>query len=301
MPLPTDDLIVWASSDVNLPNLAGPNKVKPIDDLILKGWDFKQKPAADEFNYVLNNLGMHVSYLEESKTYTFSGDVTGSVVSSGSEDFSVNLQVVDNSHNHTSANISDATSANNSNTVVKRGASGEISVGDLTISKVGGVSTINFPATSNDAGYIKHSETNDVSKIQFSISDNNDSNDKVEFGNTQGGSFTPTFTITSTGVATGSNGQLHSVSVLTGTISHGGTIPLPSGYSEGQCRWMVSMNNDNPSNTAWDWQEGVSSDHIHSYCSSNGTRVVTCYRTVINETGSQTHNGTANYIIIGVK
>ena len=91
------------------------------------------------------------------------------------------------------------------------------------------------------------------------------------------------------------------VSILTGTISHGGTIPLPSGYSEGQCRWMVSMNNDNPSNTAWDWQEGVSSDHIHSYCSANGTRVVTCYRTVLNETGTQTHNGTANYIIIGVK
>ena len=64
MPLPTDDLIVWASSDVNLPNLAGPNKVKPIDDLILKGWDFKQKPAADEFNYILNNLGEWVEYLK---------------------------------------------------------------------------------------------------------------------------------------------------------------------------------------------------------------------------------------------
>ena len=302
MPLPTDDLIVWASSDVNLPNLAGPNKVKPIDDLILKGWDFKQKPAADEFNYVLNNLGMHVSYLEESKTYTFSGDVTGTATSTGSEDVTFNVSVTDNSHNHTSANISDATSANNSNTVVKRGASGEISVGDLTISKVGGVSTVNFPGTSDDTGYIKHSETNDVSRMQFSISDNNnDSNDKFEFGNTQGDSFTPTFTITSSGVATGSNGRLHSVSVLTGTISHGGTIPLPSGYSEGQCRWMVSMNNDNTSGTRWDIQEGVSSDHIHSYCSANGTRVVTCYRTVLNETGSQTHNGTANYIIIGVK
>lgn len=70
MPLPTDDLIVWASSDVNLPNLAGPNKVKPIDDLILKGWDFKQKPSADEFNYILNNLGEWVEYL---KTFTSEG------------------------------------------------------------------------------------------------------------------------------------------------------------------------------------------------------------------------------------
>ena len=301
MPLPTDDLIVWASSDVNLPNLAGPNKVKPIDDLILKGWDFKQKPAADEFNYVLNNLGMHVSYLEESKTYTFSGDVTGTATSTGSDDITFNVSVTDNSHNHISANISDATSANNSNTVVKRGASGEISVGDLTISKVGGVSTINFPATSNDAGYIKHSETNDVSRIQFSISDNNDSNDKCEFGNTQGGSFTPTFTITSTGVATGSNGQLHSVSVLTGTISHGGTIPLPSGYSEGQCRWMVSMNDDNPSGIGWDIQEDGAYVHYRQQVYTTG-RVVTA-RTYLGSNNSPPGwiSSTANYIIIGVK
>lgn len=126
MPLPTDDLIVWASSDVNLPNLAGPNKVKPIDDLILKGWDFKQKPAADEFNYVLNNLGMHVSYLEESKTYTFSGDVTGTVTSTGSDDVTFNVSVTDNSHNHISANISDATNLNTPNMVVRRDANGDM-------------------------------------------------------------------------------------------------------------------------------------------------------------------------------
>ena len=85
MAQPTDDLIIWASSDVNLPNLAGPNKTRPIDDLILKGWDFKEKPTADEFNYVLNNMGQYISYLlNKDTTYTFSGDVTGSVNSSGS-------------------------------------------------------------------------------------------------------------------------------------------------------------------------------------------------------------------------
>ena len=239
MPLPTDDLIVWASSDVNLPNLAGPNKVKPLDDLILKGWDFKQKPAADEFNYVLNNLGMHVSYLEESKTYTFSGDVTGTATSTGSEDVTFNVSVTDNSHNHTSANISDATSVNVAGTIVKRDVNGDVGA-RVFVGSLNGTASYASTATNN-------------------------------------------------------------VAVLTGVIGNGGTIPLPSGYSEGQCRWMVSMNNDNPSNTAWDWQEGVSSDHIHSYCSANGTRVVTCYRTVLNEAGSQTHNGTANYIIIGVK
>jgi len=34
--------------------------------------------------------------------------------------------------------------------------------------------------------------------------------------------------------------QGDSVSMLQGTIAHGGTIPLPSGYTEGQCRWIVS-------------------------------------------------------------
>lgn len=141
MALPTDDLIIWASSDVNLPNLAGPNKVKPIDDLILKGWDFKQKPAADEFNYVLNNLGMHVSYLEESKTYTFSGDVTGTATSTGSDDVTFNVSVTDNSHNHISANISDATNSNTANMIVKRDASGNFSAGTVTAALSGNSST----------------------------------------------------------------------------------------------------------------------------------------------------------------
>lgn len=293
MPLPTDDLIVWASSDVNLPNLAGPNKVKPIDDLILKGWDFKQKPAADEFNYVLNNLGMHVSYLEESKTYTFTGDLVGTATSIGSDNVTFDVSVVSNSHNHISANISDATSLNTPNMVVRRDTNGDVAVryvvGGLTGNALT-ATTLETPRTINGTSF------NGGSNITTS-----------SWGTsrtlTLAGAVTGSVSIDGSGNVTlnTSVSSTSGVSILTGTISHGGTIPLPSGYSEGQCRWMVSMNNDNPSNTAWDWQEGVSSDHIHSYCSANGTRVVTCYRTVLNETETQTHNGTANYIIIGVK
>ncbi len=141
MPLPTEELIIWANTDVNLPELAGPNKTKPIDDLINKGWDFTEKPAADEFNYVLNNLGMHVSYLEESKTYTFSGDVTGTATSTGSDDVTFNVSVTDNSHNHISANISDATSLNTPNMVVRRDDSGNFSAGTVTASLSGNSST----------------------------------------------------------------------------------------------------------------------------------------------------------------
>ena len=125
MTQPTEELIIWANTDVNLPKLAGPNKTKPIDDLINKGWDFTEKPAADEFNYVLNNMGQYISYLNEDKTYTFSGDVTGSATSSGSEDINFNISVNDNSHNHTSANISDATSFNIPNMVVRRDRNGD--------------------------------------------------------------------------------------------------------------------------------------------------------------------------------
>ena len=60
---PTNDLLVWANTDVNLPNLAGPNKTEPSADLVAKGWDFKQKPSANEFNYILNNLSEWVEYL----------------------------------------------------------------------------------------------------------------------------------------------------------------------------------------------------------------------------------------------
>ena len=147
---------------------------------------------------------------------------------------------------------------------------------------------VTFPASGNDAGFIKHIESSaDTGKLQFSVSDNSSTDDLFEFGNTQGGSFTPTFTITSSGVATGSNGRLHSVSVLTGTISHGGTIPLPSGYSEGQCRWHVSTSNIKDFGG-----DDVSLTH---HCFTTG-RVVSCYTD-----GTFSANGNANYIIIGYK
>ena len=348
---PTNDLLVWANTDVNLPNLAGPNKTEPSADLVAKGWDFKQKPSADEFNYILNNLGEHIAYLEGDLTYTFTGDVTGTVNTSGSEDATINLQVVDNSHNHTSANISDATSANNANKIVKRGASGEISVGDVTVNKVSNESTIIFPATTNDPGFITHSEINNVARMKFSVSDDNNTSDAFQFGNTEGGSFVPKFTIygngtvdsegnitapsfigslngnantatkwqtartlTLTGSVTGSvsvdgSGNVSmatsvssssGVAILTGTVANGGTIPLPSGFSEAQCKWMVSIDNSNSNGTGWDIDNAIVANHISHRCYTTG-RVVTANTTVRGEAGFITYDATANYIIIGVK
>lgn len=80
------------------------------------------------------------------------------------------------------------------------------------------------------------------------------------------------------------------ISILTGKVAHGGTLPLPSGYTEGQCKWMVSTS----SHTVDD------DDTIQCYTSAavlntaNAGRVVTCYT-------AQRGGGTANYMIIGVK
>ncbi len=293
MPLPTEELIIWANADVNLPELAGPNKTKPIDDLINKGWDFKQKPAADEFNYVLNNLGMHISYLEESKTYTFSGDVTGTVTSTGSDDVTFNVSVTDNSHNHTSANISDATSLNTPNMVVRRDINGDVAVryvvGGLTGNALT-ATTLETPRTINGTSF------------------NGGSNITTR-------SWGTSRTLTLAGAVTGSvsidgsgnvalNTSVSStsgVSILTGTVANGGTIPLPSGYSEGQCRWMVSMNNDNTSDIGWDIDEN--GDHVHYKQQVYTTGRVVTAQTYLGSNNSPPGwiSSTANYIIIGVK
>lgn len=72
-----------------------------------------------------------------------------------------------------------------------------------------------------------------------------------------------------------------SISILTGTISHGATIPLPDGYTEAQCFWTVSLRT----------QTVDDDDTIR--CFTTG-RVVSIYT-------SQRGGGTANYIIIGIK
>ena len=91
------------------------------------------------------------------------------------------------------------------------------------------------------------------------------------------------------------------VSVLTGTIDHGGTLPLPSGFSESQCHFMVSVNKDNPNKSAWDINEQGTHFHYGFECWAEGRKVhVGAY---LGHYGSRTNfvAGVANYIVIGVK
>lgn len=77
------------------------------------------------------------------------------------------------------------------------------------------------------------------------------------------------------------------VAVLTGEIVHGGTIPLPNGYTEQQCKWTVALKNI-------EMLADTKGLKVRTYCSING-RSVTC------SDKSKYHAATVSYIIIGVK
>ena len=92
------------------------------------------------------------------------------------------------------------------------------------------------------------------------------------------------------------------IAILTGTIAHGGTIPLPSGFTQDQCRWMVSTYDDNPSLHTWYINGGGANMHYRFQCYAAGNRGVVCQ--VFHGYGGQSGTwvaSTANYIIIGVK
>ena len=98
------------------------------------------------------------------------------------------------------------------------------------------------------------------------------------------------------------------VSVLTGTIADGGTIPLPSGYTASQCKWMVSLNQDNPDLVEWTGNDNDSREFRATQCSVDSNRKVAVRLntgTNANRTASWTVGniipGRANYIVIGVK
>lgn len=410
---PSEPLLMWATTDTNLPNLAGPNKVKPIDDLIAKGWDFKQKPCADEFNYVLNNYSLWIDYVADlvesvivngavgiaetaaklaiARNITLRGGVTGTVGFDGSINVAMNTSVTDNSHNHVSANITDATSNNTADKIIKRDGNGSFAANEgyvnrLIINKVNGVSEIVFPSNNTDPAFIREVEVGaDISHMRFSVSDNGNGEDKFVFGSTNDGVWTPKTVIDTAGnidtegtiVASGAitaprfngtasaadkayprrsdgaslnfhwNGQggqptwlwggndgvhmyvynpsnfsvnyanssnyansagsantaTNNVAVLSGTIGHGGWLPIPDGYQEWQCRFFISMNNTNPHDNIWDWREGLSTQHYSEYCRLINNRQVEAFTRVYHDVNDafQYHNGIVNYIVVGVK
>ncbi len=100
----------------------------------------------------------------------------------------------------------------------------------------------------------------------------------------------------------GSISVVNSVAVLSGVISNGQTIPLPAGFAEWQCKWLVSTRNSNVNGNGWDVREESAATHYQELCYCNG-RVVTCVTKVLEgRNGSiTTIAADANYIIVGVK
>lgn len=97
------------------------------------------------------------------------------------------------------------------------------------------------------------------------------------------------------------NGQLpatqgligNNIVVLSGVISDGATIPLPTGYTESQCKWMVSYaNTENVKSAAFD-------NWLWIKCYTTGRVVMS--QTGSTGPGSGPYSTDANYIIIGIK
>lgn len=226
MAQPTNPLIVWASDDVILPNAQRPNKSLPSESLIQTGWDLSQKPAADEWNYLLNNNGQYIKWLIEEKINEFLKK-------------SENLNDLgDKATARTNLDVFSKSEVNSKTISAGNGLTGG---GDLSANRtisMGTPSTVG-PATSNAASGTTHTHALD---------------------------------------ATGN------VAVLTGTIAHGGTIPLPSGYTESQCKY-----------TAFPATIGATT--------ADGDFSVTLSGRVVSITvdGVTSATSSAGYIIIGVK
>ena len=93
--------------------------------------------------------------------------------------------------------------------------------------------------------------------------------------------------------------KLSQVSILTGILAHGQTIPLPEGYEEGQCKWIVSVAEDNHNHKLWDTRsEGLS---YGVDCYANDRKVYCLAYLRSGNSVVESKEGAVNYIIIGVK
>jgi hypothetical protein len=223
---PTNPLIVWASDDVILPTAQRPNKSLPSESLIQTGWDLSQKPAADEWNYLLNNNGQYIKWLIEEKINEFLKK-------------SENLN--DLANKATARTNLDVFSKSEVNSKTISAGNGLTGGGDLSANRtisIGTPSTVG-PATSNTASGTTHTHALD---------------------------------------ATGN------VAVLTGYLNNGGTIPLPSGYTEAQCKYAAFPATIGATTADGDFSVTLSG------------RVVS-----ITVDGVTSATSSAGYIIIGVK
>ena len=87
-----------------------------------------------------------------------------------------------------------------------------------------------------------------------------------------------------------SENDIQKTTILTGSANHGATLPLPAGYTEKQCKFVVSFKGG----------YSVSGDMVYFQCWLNGVRTV---QAAWHYTGGPNTwaNGSVNYLVIGVK
>ena len=112
--------------------------------------------TAVTFSGALSGNATTATTLATARTIDITGDITATAVAfDGSADIAISAQVNNNSHTHTSANISDATSANTANMIVERDGSGNFSAGTITADLSGTATQINCTTVNdNDTCYV---------------------------------------------------------------------------------------------------------------------------------------------------
>lgn len=107
---------------------------------------------------------------------------------------------------------------------------------------------------------------------------------------------------------------LPDISVTYGNVRDGGTLPIPDGFNENECTWLLSMDQSNADRWYIDFRESNSSNMINFECWREGRKVHVGTRLKGQDGISKTYNdstknngaevflpGTANYICIAVK
>lgn len=248
--IPTKPLYIWAEDDVILPTAGRPNKKTPPASLISTGYDQSQKPAADEWNDILNTITLWLKYVKDEKVEEFLKKTENLNDLSDKSVARTNLNVYGKSETYNKTEVYNKTETLSTVEINAKQINAGVGLqggGDLSSNRTISLAT---PST------VGNGSTNSA---------------------TNSGSPTHTHALT----LTSSN-----ISILTGTVFHGGTIPLPAGYSEAQCKWVAI-----PS-----FMSDVSQNDMANFQVTTSGRVVT----ILVDSAAYAENY-ATYLIIGVK
>lgn len=107
--------------------------------------------------------------------------------------------------------------------------------------------------------------------------------------------------------------MLQDISVTYGNVRDGATLPIPDGFNENECTWLLSMDQSNVDQYLWDINERGAYNMVNFECWREGRKVHVGTRfkgqdslwrnnNYIGREGSETFiPGSANYICIAVK